>query len=34
MSNNVEVYVCPMHSDVVTDKPGTCEKCGMDLIKK
>jgi transcription initiation factor IIE alpha subunit len=24
-------YTCPMHSDVVTDKPGKCPKCGMDL---
>jgi len=25
------VYTCPMHSDVVQDKPGKCPKCGMDL---
>jgi ribosomal protein S27AE len=24
-------YTCSMHSDVVTDKPGKCPKCGMDL---
>lgn len=24
-------YTCPMHSDVVNDKPGKCPKCGMDL---
>ncbi|TMI86364.1 MAG: hypothetical protein E6H10_00225 [Bacteroidetes bacterium] len=24
-------YTCPMHADVVTDKPGKCPKCGMDL---
>jgi len=29
-----EVYKCPMHSDVVSDKPGTCSKCKMDLEKK
>ena len=28
------VYVCPMDSDVVSDKPGKCPKCGMDLVKK
>lgn len=27
-------YQCPMHSDVVSDKPGKCPKCGgMDLVK-
>jgi len=24
-------YVCPMHADVTSDKPGKCSKCGMDL---
>ena len=24
-------YVCPMHSDVWQDRPGTCPKCGMRL---
>ena len=28
------VYTCPMHPEVVSDKPGTCPKCGMDLEKK
>ena len=27
-------YYCPMHPEVVTDAPGKCPKCGMDLIKK
>ncbi|MDV6327965.1 efflux RND transporter periplasmic adaptor subunit [Idiomarina sp. Sol25] len=27
-------YVCPMHSQVVRDEPGTCPICGMDLVKK
>lgn len=24
-------YVCPMHQEVISAKPGTCPKCGMDL---
>ena len=28
------VYSCPMHPDVTSDKPGTCPKCGMALVKK
>jgi hypothetical protein len=30
------VYTCPMHSDVLSDKPGKCPKpgCGMTLVKK
>jgi membrane fusion protein, copper/silver efflux system len=25
-------YVCPMHSNIVRDHPGTCPICGMDLV--
>ena len=25
-------YVCPMHPDVVSDRPGRCPKCGMKLM--
>jgi len=28
------VYTCPMHPDVVSDKPGKCPKCGMELVAK
>ncbi len=27
-------YTCPMHPEVISDKPGKCPKCGMDLIEK
>lgn len=25
------VYICPMDPEVISSKPGTCPKCGMDL---
>jgi P-type Cu2+ transporter len=25
-------YVCPMHPDVVSDHPGSCPECGMNLV--
>ncbi len=27
-------YTCPMHPEVTSDKPGSCPKCGMTLVKK
>jgi len=27
-------YVCPMHEDVISKKPGLCRKCRMKLVKK
>ncbi len=27
-------YTCPMHPEVIQNKPGKCPKCGMNLIKK
>lgn len=27
-------YVCPMHEDVTSKKPGKCRKCKMKLEKK
>ena len=29
-----EVYTCTMHPELVSDKPGKCPKCGMNLVKK
>ena len=27
-------YYCPMHPEVTSDKPGTCDKCGgMELVE-
>jgi Cu2+-exporting ATPase len=26
------VYSCPMHPEIVQDRPGTCSICGMDLV--
>jgi hypothetical protein len=26
-------YVCPMHSDIQSSKPGRCSKCGMALVR-
>ncbi len=28
------VYTCVMHPEVVSDKPGKCPKCGMNLVEK
>jgi Cu(I)/Ag(I) efflux system membrane fusion protein len=27
-------YTCPMHPQIVQDKPGACPVCGMDLVPK
>jgi hypothetical protein len=29
---DVQVYTCPMHPDVKSDKPGKCPTCGMSLV--
>jgi membrane fusion protein, copper/silver efflux system len=33
-ADHADVYTCPMHPTVVSDKPGTCPVCGMDLVRK
>ncbi len=27
------IFVCPMHRDVTSSKPGECPKCGMQLVR-
>jgi nitrous oxide reductase accessory protein NosL len=34
INKNKTVYTCTMHPDVVSNTPGTCPKCGMDLVEK
>ncbi len=29
-----EIFTCPMHPSVVSDRPGACPVCGMALVKK
>lgn len=29
-----DVYTCPMHPSVVSDRPGNCPICGMKLVKR
>ncbi len=31
-SSAKQKYYCPMHPEVVSDEPGKCPKCGMDLV--
>lgn len=33
-STTKEIYTCPMHPQIVQDRPGQCPICGMDLVKK
>jgi membrane fusion protein, copper/silver efflux system len=33
ISSAPAVYVCPMHSHIVQDHPGTCPICGMELVQ-
>ena len=33
-SKGVGTYTCPMHPEIISDKPGTCPKCGMALERK
>ena len=33
LSAGAAFYQCPMDKEEISDKPGTCSKCGMDLEK-
>lgn len=33
-SSHKDEYTCPMHPTVISDKPGVCPVCGMDLVRK
>lgn len=33
-AEHTETYTCPMHPTVVSDKPGSCPVCGMELVRK
>jgi P-type Cu2+ transporter len=30
--NTLQKYTCPMHPEIIQDKPGNCPKCGMTLV--
>ncbi|HXI00020.1 MAG TPA: efflux RND transporter periplasmic adaptor subunit [Sphingobacteriaceae bacterium] len=31
---HTETFTCPMHPEIIRDKPGNCPICGMALVKK
>jgi Cu2+-exporting ATPase len=32
MDQQQQQYTCPMHPEIIQDKPGNCPKCGMNLV--
>ena len=32
MIDNKKIYTCPMHPEVMQDRPGMCPECGMQLV--
>lgn len=34
LKHNDPNYVCPMHPQIVSDRPGGCPVCGMDLVAR
>ena len=33
-AEHADTYTCPMHPTVISDKPGVCPVCGLDLVRK
>lgn len=33
-AEQADTYTCPMHPTVISDRPGSCPVCGMDLVRK
>lgn len=31
--NYTKKFTCPMHPEIISDKPGKCPKCGMNLVE-
>jgi membrane fusion protein, copper/silver efflux system len=34
LGSEKDVYTCPMHPSVISDRPGVCPICGMALVKR
>lgn len=34
VQSSKEIYTCPMHPSVISDRPGACPVCGMALVRK
>ncbi|ASU32778.1 heavy metal-binding domain-containing protein [Mucilaginibacter xinganensis] len=34
VKKNKSKYFCPMNTDITSDKPGICSKCGMELVER
>ena len=33
VAKSVEQYICPMHPQIISERPGSCPICGMDLVQ-
>ena len=33
MKKNKQIYICPMHTKVVSEKPSNCPECKMKLVE-